>query len=223
LISWSEKAILNTKKGLVGWLAGEPAHWRTCALVNRLTRQGFTLVELLLTAGIFSVVSIAVYGTFNSGMNIWQRAENFNQEGRKRFLRLEKMKKELRGAFCFRKQELYFNGTKIQVQIPLIEDSQINKVTYRFDSAINTLLRSKDKLADILTAQEKNNTLISQELPFISEVEDFSFAYFYFDPQKSAYLWKDDWQEENLPRAVKINVNFRNETYSASVFIPSSG
>jgi prepilin-type N-terminal cleavage/methylation domain-containing protein len=200
----------------------KPIPLKNRAYRGRKNLTGFTFIEVLIASTIFAVISIAVYGTFNSGMNIWRRAENFNLEGRKRLLKLEKINRELRNTFVFRKQELYFNGDKSRIEIPVIADSEINKVTYRFDPAKKTLFRSSTTLADIAAAKEKKETITSREAPYISDVDGVTYSYFYFDLQKAAYAWRDDWQQEILPLAVKINITFINETYTASIFIPSA-
>ncbi|MFH0828161.1 MAG: prepilin-type N-terminal cleavage/methylation domain-containing protein [Candidatus Omnitrophota bacterium] len=184
--------------------------------------KGFTFIEVIIASTIFAVISIAVYGVFNSGMNIWRRAENFNLEGRKRILRLEKINKELRCAFVFKKNEVFLNGNKTSLQIPVIIDSEINEVTYRFDPARKALLRSVNRLPEIITAKQENDTLAPRETPYINEVENLAYSYYYFDLQKAEYVWGEDWRQGVLPLAVKINIIFEDEAYNSSIFIPSA-
>ncbi len=200
--------------GLTNWGTGD---WRPGS-----GARGFTFIEVIIASTIFAVISIAVYGVFNSGMNIWRRAENFNLEGRKRILKLEKINKELRCAFVFKKNEVLLNGNKTSLQVPVIIDSEINEVTYRFDPEQKALLRSANRLQEIIAAKQENDTLLPRETPYINEVENLAYSYYYFDLQKAEYVWREDWRQEALPLAVRINIIFEDEVYNSSISIPSA-
>ena len=184
-------------------------------------RAGFTFLEMLLTVSIFAVAGLAVYTTFSSGMKVWRKAKDLSLKSRGQSLKIEKMKRELRQAFIFRKEEIAFSGTKVKIGLAAIIDSKVNRLTYSFDAGQDAILRNTEKLEDILASQEGQGEMAA-DTPYISGVKEFSLAYFYLDPQKSAYAWKDDWQEDYLPIAMRINIGFEDEKYSETVFIPSA-
>lgn len=187
-----------------------------------------------MTVSIFAVAGLAVYTTFNSGMKVWRKAKDLSQKSRGQSLKIEKMKRELRQAFIFRKEEIAFSGTKVKISLAAIIDSKINRLTYAFDPGQEAILRNTEELADILASQEGQGGLgdspayggvaggMEADAPYISGVKEFSLAYFYLDPQKQAYAWKDDWQEDYLPTAMRLNIGFEDEKYSETVFIPSA-
>lgn len=183
------------------------------------TESGFTLIELLIVLAIFSIVSIAVYATLSSGLRVWRRAQEVSIPERKDLLRIEKLSRELRQTFDFK--DIDFYGHKDRLQLPAIVDADIVRVTYSFDADKKILFRSVDKLADILAAEEKNETLESKPLPYLSNVDKLSFSYFHFDLQKNGYFWKEDWVEQrNLPLAVKLDITVNKQSHATTIFIP---
>lgn len=184
-------------------------------------RKGFTIIELLIVTTIFSIVSIAVYATFGSGMRVWRRAQEINISERKVLLRMEKLSRELRQTFDFK--DIGFSGYKDKLNFAAIIDGDIVRINYSLDASQKIIFCTVDKLADILESKEKNETLQSKPLSFISAVDKLSFSYFYFDLQKNAYSWKEDWQEGSLPLAVKLEITVNNSSsYATTIFIPTA-
>lgn len=194
----------------------------TGKLADRLTRRSFTLIELLISVTIFSVVSIAIYSTFDSGMRIWRRMEKFNLADIRPLIKIEKMSAELRQTFIFRGGDFAFSGDKQKIQILVIIDSELNRVTYFFEKGSKIILRRCDKFKDIKLAKRNKEEMVSKPIQFLNGVSEFNFSYFYFDSEKGIYLWKEEWEENILPLAVKINITLQNETYSKTIFIPSA-
>lgn len=185
-----------------------------------MMKKAFTLIELLIVTTIFSIVSIAVYATFSSGMNVWRRSKEINIEQERALLKIEKLGRELRQTFNFK--DIDFYGSKDKLQIPAIVDFEVARITYFFDADKKILFRSCDRLADILTAKEKKEELESKPVVYLSNADKLSFSYFYFDMQKSAYLWKEDWEQNNPPLAVKLDITVKDETYATTIFIPTA-
>lgn len=174
-----------------------------------------------MAVSIFAVAGLAIYTTFSSGMKVWRKAKDLSQKSRGQSLKIEKMKRELRQAFIFRKEEIAFSGTKSKISLAAIIDSKVSRLTYAFDPGQNAILRNTEQLEDIL-ASPGGQAGLTSDTPYIGEVKEFSLSYFYLDPQKQAYAWKDDWQEDYLPTALRLNIGFEDEKYSETVFIPSA-
>jgi prepilin-type N-terminal cleavage/methylation domain-containing protein len=183
-----------------------------------MRKNGFTLIEMLITVAIFSVVSVAVYSTFSSGLSVWQRAQKTGIAENRDLLRIEKLGRELSGAFAFK--DINFIGAKDNLQLPGIVDSDIARITYSFDAGKKILFRSVMRLADILAAKGESKELKSNVSAYLSGVDKLNFSYFYFDIQKNNYAWRDDWGLPSLPLAVKLDITLRNETHTATIFIP---
>lgn len=177
---------------------------------------GFTLIELLITVAIFSVISIAVYATFNSGMTVWRRAKETSGEERSYLLRIEKLSRELRQAF--NSSDIAFSADKNKIQFASVIDSDICRVIYSFDQDKKILSRCNDKLADILAADKKE--LDPQFLSYLSDIDSLTLSFLIFDLSKNAYTWKEEWKESILPIAVKVTITSKAKTYATIIIIP---
>jgi len=110
-----------------------------------------------------------------------------------------------------------FNGSKEELSFPYLENVDILRLTLEFDSTDKSLKSSKDKYQDILEGKSSASQI------FIHPVDEVSFSYYYFDNEQQRYLWKQEWRtEDGIPFAIKISLKIKNETKSATVFIPIS-
>lgn len=187
------------------------------------SRRAFTLVELLIASAIFALVSVAVYSTFNSGMNVWRRVKEVNIEQRKIVLKLEKLAREIRQTFKY--ENIGFAGDKEKIYFAQVLDSELVRITYSFDKDKKTLSRGVNSLEEILEEKEdKEKKLEPEYTAYLSNIADLSFSYFYFDTEENAHLWKEEWkEEEGLPLAIKLEIETQDEkNYAETIFIPVS-
>ncbi|MBU1090252.1 MAG: prepilin-type N-terminal cleavage/methylation domain-containing protein [Candidatus Omnitrophica bacterium] len=185
-------------------------------------KKGLTLIELLIATTIFALVSIAVYGTFNSGMSVWRRANELNLEQRRFMIRLEKFSRELRQVFNY--PNIDFLGSEDGLSFAQVLDSEIVRVTYYFDQDKEALLRGVDNLPDILELEE-GEELRADLVSYLSGIDELNFSYFYFDIEEESYLWKEEWVKENsgLPIAIKLEITTKDKkNYAETVFIPTA-
>jgi len=180
--------------------------------------RAFTLVELLITATIFAVVSIAVYATFNSGMTVWRRAKDTNAQDRQFLLKIEKLSRELRQSFNY--NDIVFSASKNKIQFPSVIDSDICRIIYSFDENKKILFRSADKFVDILAADKKE--LEPKFSPYLTGIDNLSLSYLILDLQKKAYIWQDDWKQNYLPIAIKLSITVKDKTYATTIVIPAA-
>jgi prepilin-type N-terminal cleavage/methylation domain-containing protein len=192
--------------------------YRKNPLNSSLRPNGFTLIELLITVSIFSVVSIAIYATFNSGMTVWRRAKETNAQDRQFLLKIEKLSRELRQAFNY--NDIVFTAGKDRIQFPSIIDSDICRIIYSFDGSKKIIFRSSEKLADILKTEKAG--LEPESSAYFSGVDNLSFSYLAFDMLKKTYIWQEDWKQDNLPIAVKISITTKAKTYATTIVIPTA-
>lgn len=191
---------------------------------NRIPKPelAFTLIELLLSVAIFSVVSIAVYATFNSGMSVWRRAEKLDAGKIKTLIKIEKMGKEIRQAVFLQRVPKSLWGDTHTLYFFTVNNSEVNRVTYTFDEGKKTLLKSNDALTDIIAAFKKKEETHSAAIPYLHGITSLSISYFYFDIQKGIYVWKEEWPGNGIPLAVKFNITIVNEPFTTTIFIPSA-
>ena len=177
------------------------------------------MIELLVAVSIFSVVSIAIYSTFNSGAAVLRRVKNIDFSQQKILFKTEKLARELREQPSYRKQ--LFEGTKVRISFPASIDYIPCRITYYFNSYSFCLMRVVDKFNDIITPEGKVDTeLKSKPSVFLSKVKDFKFTYFYLDSKKNEYFWTEEWSQDYLPVAVRFIITSENQEYVSTVFLP---
>lgn len=94
-------------------------------------------------------------------------------------------------------------------------------VVYYFDSQTLALKRVMDKLSEIIDEEGKlDPQLKSPAVIYLSKIKEVSFSYLYLDLAKNAYLWKEQWQEEYLPLAVKLSISSEKKKYESTVYLP---
>jgi prepilin-type N-terminal cleavage/methylation domain-containing protein len=184
-------------------------------------RRGFSLVELLIAVAIFSVVSIAIYSTFSSGMAVLRRIKNTDLTQQKILLKIERLSRELREQPACRKQLFFGDKTKISFS------ANINyfpcRLTYYFDSLSNSLKRVVEKLDEIIDAEGNlDPELHADGKIFLSKVQEVKFSYLYLDLSKDTYLWVDQWQQDYLPLAVKFIIFTEKQNYESTIYNPKA-
>lgn len=189
--------------------------------------KGFTLVEILVVATIFSFVALGIATSFISGMKLWARARNTDLIQYYNLLSLEKVARELRQSINY--PLIGFEAKVDEVSFPCLIDDTVVKVVYRFDAAQKMLLRKQIPLNDILEDNEPEQ----DEKIVLSSLDDLSFSYFvkhYSDEQKKdIYTWKeveskdDEWlKEEGIFPALKVKVKIKDGEFQKTIFIPVS-
>jgi prepilin-type N-terminal cleavage/methylation domain-containing protein len=184
----------------------------------KTSKRAFTLIELLLTMAIFSVVSLAVYSTFNQGMKVWKRANQMNIKERKTFLKIEKLQRQIRQSFI--NKDIVFSGEKQQICFPQVINSQALRLTYAFDPDNKEIVSAADKLSDIVLEEDKEDKPSLKFQTYLSGVDFLSFSYLFYDLQEKTYTWNDEWKEKGLPLAIKINLTINGKVNIYTIFLP---
>lgn len=189
---------------------------------------GFTFVELMVTISIFSIVGLAIYSTFGTGVNAWRRGQqgaDFYQDAR---LSLNIMARELRNSIFYK--DLEFVGQEDKVSFPCLINTAvagapqrlaIGKVTYWFDSQHHALLRSEETLAE--SFQENQG----ETMELASSVVELDFSYSFRGEERECD-WLDSWGDvHTIPLGIKIALAFEDEksqektVFTKTVFIPT--
>jgi len=188
---------------------------------KRKPARAFSLVELLIAVSIFAVVSIAVYSTFSSGLDVLRKVKNIDLAQQMFLLKQERFAKDLRQTVLLRKP--LFLGSKDKVSFGAIVNDWPCRLTYAFDNSAGSLTRNTDKLSDILTSEGKIEVESkSKPTVFIPKVKKAEFSYLYLDLKKNVYSWTEEWKEKFLPLAVKLNISIGNQDYATTVFLPTA-
>ena len=186
------------------------------------SKKGFTLIETLVVATIFSFIGLAIATSFLSGIKLWDRARNTDFIKYNNLLTLETIAKELRQRLDY--PLIGFEVKAGEFSFLTLINNSIVKVTYVFDPEKHVLLRRQVNLKDIIANQEQENT---KERIVLTSLEELSINYFcsYFDTDLNheAYGWREVKEGITiLPLAIKLLGKVKNESFSKTFFIPTS-
>lgn len=177
-----------------------------------MKKNGFTLVEVVLSAVIFSIIAVGLASSFFSGMKLWGRAKTTGVYYNDVLLDLEKIYRQLRETVFL--PQIGFSGNEREITFAVIKDNSFFKATYKFDPDKKVLLLRQVPLKDIISGGEQNAAV--EEV--VMQLDDLSFSYFYKEDIK--YVWKDKWQIPGFCNAVKIKAKFKDEESEKTIFIP---
>ncbi len=188
-------------------------------------QQGFTLIELLVSLAIFSVIALAVYSAFASGVGAWRSAQEFSSTYQTARLVLDDMAQELTNALTLTGSDFVGEGQRLSFltvrRLPdgngRPADPRITRVTYevRRDraSATYSLVRVEATHADGSPADETELV--------VSPISRLEFRYTHKDDRGQIVPWKDAWQvSDALPLGVKIILVVGETRFTKLVFIP---
>lgn len=184
------------------------------------SKNGFTLIELVLVTAILAVIGMAVYGTFSNGLNIWEKVtEDSVTEDINLFF--EKISLDLRNSFKL--TGLRFKGGKTKVSFPSKikykgEDgleNTIGEITYYIDRKKKTLMRQEANYSEVYRKKPGLVRILSEN------ISSLQFTYYVYEEKYKKYAWVADWQlsdeflgevvEETLPLVVKIEIGIPGE------------
>ncbi len=188
---------------------------------NKFKISSFTLIELLISVAIFSVISIAIYSTFSSGVKVLRQAGKIDLARQKVLLKEERFARELRESLPCRKQ--LFSGKTAKISFAGTQNYLPCRITYYFDAPTQSLVREVDKLSDIIAAESDSAAeLKPQRSIFLTKVESVQFSYLFLDLKKNDYIWKEEWKQDYLPVAVKLIIVSQGIDYATTIFLPTA-
>ena len=175
------------------------------------SRQGFTLTEVLLVAGMFALISLAVFNAFSNGLKLWARGQHVMVEGDTAIF-LDRIAEDLRQTVII--SGIPFKGDSTQLSFPAIIlaptdnngsrakeglGSQMGAIRYTFDPAEKKIFRSQAVYGQALKEQW------SYPIEVASLIEDISMRY-YFKADKGLEI--KDQMDQGIPVGVMIDVQF---------------
>ena len=165
--------------------------------------RGFTLIELLVVVGMLAVVSLAIYGTINNGIKIWN-AITKPLPGEEVAIVLDKFNRDVKNAFEFKGIEFW--GDEGRLEIPtlvyskLLQKRTVGKTVYYYDASERMLCREEQDFSQVYGDRDGNIS------PPVRQVRTAEFAYYFYDDRKKEYRWLSEWEHEGFPLAVRIRL-----------------
>jgi len=163
---------------------------------------------MLVVLSMFALIGLTLFSTLNNGIKIWQRLnQTVKQEDVNLFF--DRFSTELRNSFKFKTIE--FRGNKEQINFPTLAASSlqgsmvirgISEVSYSFDKADQELSKELRTYSQIYKGESGSNQKV------LKDIDSLKFTYYYYDEDIEEYAWLEDWQSQNLPLAVRIELGF---------------
>ena len=180
---------------------------------TRKNKISLTLIEVMMAAVIFSLLSVSLYSFLHSGISVRKKVEGTQAFYNNILINLEILSKELRNIIMFRDQDSGLRAGSNEEGVFLeyytlgydyIKDlPKILNISYIFNASDGKLLRiAKDPFSE-----EK------KEASFIENLVKVEFLY--FDNE-----WLDQWGEDKkdyLPPAVKIKLEYLNDDNQSTI------
>jgi prepilin-type N-terminal cleavage/methylation domain-containing protein len=173
-------------------------------------KKGFTLIEMLIVLVMLSLIGLAIFTTLSSGIRIWQRLnQRVGQEDVNIFF--ERIASELRNTFEF--DTIKFQGEEDRVTFVTFvttpgsiqaQETGIGEVSYFYDKPNRQLNKQVRNYSQIY----KGDSGTKKEL--LKGIDSLTFSYYFYDQKIKEYFWQEGSQEGNLPKAVRIELEFNN-------------
>jgi len=182
---------------------------------------GFTLVEVLVVAVVFSIIGIGITTSFVSGVKIWRRSEDMARTYNSLILTLEKVSRDLRQSVVMPNIgfEAAAGDSAQEFSFPALIGTSIAKITYRFDLQEKTLLRNEVRYEDIISGKQKDNYTEKTML----KLDELQISYLYFDKVNNKAEWQDSWKKEDgVFRLIKLKGKYNGEEFTKIILIPIS-
>jgi prepilin-type N-terminal cleavage/methylation domain-containing protein len=177
------------------------------------SKKGFTLVETLVVAAIFSIIAAGIAGTFFSGIRLWGWFNSLDYEYADTVFTLERLSQELRQSL--NNIDIGFQGSAHELSFPALDGDSVVKIVYLFDADKKSLSRKSISLQDIILGKDDYT---EREVLFLDE---FFLEYLGPDIEEDSYAWKEAWEkEEGVFPAVRVKVKLKNEEIIKRIFIP---
>ncbi len=153
--------------------------------------RGLTLVEVLLTVMIFSVVAAAAYRLFSVAVKATERVDRSLELNLKILSAARQLEEDLSNAVCSSTRPA-FEGNAEKISMLVAHADHLTDVRYE-RSEQGDLIRIADGRESVLFAA--------------SEFNDSSFSFGYIDSNRPGPLWRDHWNADSLPFAVRWNAH----------------
>jgi len=200
---------------------------RLTVACGNLSLTGFTLIEVLLAAGISALTLISAYSALRLGWISYKRMNNNSQAYQDLRNGLEKFAKELRNSFVFQAKDdnykIHFSGKQREMSFSSLVPTRnkdgktytvLSKIFYKFED--NNLLRACLKEKDIL--------IISAEPEYEVFLSNLAAVDFYYGKKSSLQelSWEESFDDKDtLPFAVRMKLTQKTDNLSAQPFTKS--
>lgn len=183
-------------------------------MVKRASRNGFTLLEILVSTAIFVVLMGMVYTIFSGALNYWRRGYTLASRQQAARTVFSRMTSDVSSLFLSIPRSIYCFGTKEKFYFisasAIGSEGHLAEMGYEYVPSDKKIIFSYQDTADFDFA-----TFDSQKTIAIS-ILGLSFSYL-----NKEGVWVEDWdsrisgaQEKTPPQAVRIILEIENKDYA---------
>jgi general secretion pathway protein J len=182
------------------------------------SNAGFTLVELLIALLLFSLLSMALFGSIRAGTAAWSRATSRADESDHDLHAQDLLRHLIENAYPLylsdnaKSGHVDFAGS--ESSLSFLSDapmalgkggrSRINLTVEQHGDRVDLLIEAKPELAIVNDETEKARK------PLLTGASLVAFAYFGKTPADQSVTWQNDWANRaELPRLVRIEARFQ--------------
>lgn len=184
--------------------------WRSSA--------GFTLVELLIALLLFSLLSVALFGSIRAGTAAWSRATLLADESDHGLHAQDLLRHLIENAYPLylldnaNSGHVDFAGSESSLSFLSVAPmalgkggrARINLTVEPHGDRVDLLIEAKPELAIVNDEAEKARR------PLLTGASAIVFSYFGKTPADRAAAWHDDWADRaELPRLIRIETRFQ--------------
>lgn len=177
--------------------------------------RGFTLLELLIAASIFSLIILSIYSAFQTGILSYRKVDSAFEVFQTARILLNRMELDLKNASAYTQDDSWFKGGGKSLDFVTVVDyykedePNINIYHIRYELTDEKLKRTCYTGIDAI---KKDTEAVGKESSY--EIKDITFQY---ATGKADKPWQDSWPEgdsvqlsgqtKTLPLAVKITLS----------------
>jgi general secretion pathway protein J len=184
--------------------------WRSSA--------GFTLVELLIALLLFSLLSVALFGSVRAGTAAWSRATSRADESDHSLHAQDLLRHLIENAYPLylldnaNSGHVDFAGSASSLSFLSVAPmalgnggrSRVNLAVERHGDGVDLLIESKPELAIVNDEAEKARK------PLLTGASAVAFSYFGKTPADRSAVWRNDWANRaELPRLIRVEAHFQ--------------
>ncbi len=172
-------------------------------------RSGFTLLEILLAVTLTAIISLSVYSLFSSSVNVMIRMNQANADEDINIF-CEKMGRDLENVVRYHPIPFVGKQDQFSFASPFLfgshegENKGVGQLTFLYDSSSESIQRRQDNLNQVYSEK------LSKPITIFQHIINARFTYFAFDKNEKRYRWYEEYDETELPCAVRLQLEFLN-------------
>ncbi len=163
--------------------------------------RSFTLIEMLIVPVALSIVAFALFATFANGIKVWKRVhQQVPEEDVNIFF--DRFGYDAKNSFKF--TGINFTGSSERIEFatlvysPRLRTRTVGKAIYFYDGSAGTLAKEERDYSQAYAGEQGS---VVQSL---GNIRNARFRYYFYDAEKKEYVWREEWGEEGLPLAVRV-------------------